>query len=72
MDENAGTAAEEAPVETYEPALAPQEDKLNPSEEIKNAVESATGMGETEGAGTDKSDDTDDGDDTDGDGSRPQ
>ncbi len=36
-------AVEAAPVDSNEPALAPQKDKLNPSEEIKKAVESATG-----------------------------
>ncbi|MEC9454937.1 MAG: hypothetical protein VYE58_07675 [Pseudomonadota bacterium] len=40
---DAAEAVEAPPVEADEPALAPQADTPNPSEEIKRAVESATG-----------------------------
>ena len=49
--------AEEAPVNADEPALAPQKEQLNPSDEIKKAVESATGsLGEDKGEGINPSD----------------
>ena len=48
---------EEAPVVADEPALAPQTDTANPSEEIKKAVESATsGASDSAGDGVNPSD----------------
>ena len=56
-DDAAAAAVEEAPVDGGEPALAPQKEKINPSNEIKKAVESATGsLGEDKGEGANPSD----------------